>query len=425
MKIAASSLKGYILEETLAFLIRNVGYRLLADAVEDAYELRKAPHGLTVRGRGWWHQADVLGELIWNPAFTHPIRLFVEAKWRGVRPPRGDGLEERDPQRVGIDVVRQAVGIVEDLRQNITMTRVSDPCVAEDCPAELEYRGRTRRYDYRYAIFSTSGFTKDAVRYALAHQVSLIDLSLPHFNDLRRVIDQVGNQVFRQLEHFTAQGAPLDNEADDDGEPGRATSGRIIETVRFALRELLYRNMDRFPYQYVNKRRSLLPVVRDALRPLQEVADGYGEVFVGMAAGGVMIVLIADSEGDRHAFIRALNRRPTIEIEIYYERDGRGKVERTWRIVPSGDRGGDEQFQLSFRVPDMIFDHIRDNDTAPDVLASKSLYFSQITVYRVDGRNTVMGLLSLSRGWYRRAKQQIDEEERQQKRRQSRRRRGP
>jgi hypothetical protein len=29
------------------------------------------------------HQVDVLGELLWVPAFTFPTRLFVEANARG------------------------------------------------------------------------------------------------------------------------------------------------------------------------------------------------------------------------------------------------------------------------------------------------------------------------------------------------------
>ncbi|WP_254407162.1 restriction endonuclease [Streptomyces sp. GMY02] len=38
-------------------------------------------------------------------------------------------------------------------------------------------RPRTR-YRYSYAIFSTSGFSRDAQEYALALQISLVDLSI-------------------------------------------------------------------------------------------------------------------------------------------------------------------------------------------------------------------------------------------------------
>ena len=80
--MSADSLAGYILEELIAFLIRNTGYRLLVDAVQDPIELRSVANGLNVIGRGALHQVDVLGELAWIPAFTFPLRLIVEAKCR-------------------------------------------------------------------------------------------------------------------------------------------------------------------------------------------------------------------------------------------------------------------------------------------------------------------------------------------------------
>lgn len=66
---------GYVLEEVLAWLIRNAGYRLLVDPIQDERELARRGAGLVVRGRGGVHQADVLGELAWIPAFTfsYPI----------------------------------------------------------------------------------------------------------------------------------------------------------------------------------------------------------------------------------------------------------------------------------------------------------------------------------------------------------------
>jgi hypothetical protein len=77
--ISAKSLRGYLLEEILADLIRHAGYRLLVDPAQGP-ELDRRPNGLVVIGRGGVHQADVLGQLLWVPAFTFPLRLFVEAK---------------------------------------------------------------------------------------------------------------------------------------------------------------------------------------------------------------------------------------------------------------------------------------------------------------------------------------------------------
>jgi hypothetical protein len=80
--ISPEALAGYILEELLAYLLRNAGYRLLTDESQDPHELASRHHGLVIRGRGAEHQVDVLGELLWIPAFTFPIRLVLEAKCR-------------------------------------------------------------------------------------------------------------------------------------------------------------------------------------------------------------------------------------------------------------------------------------------------------------------------------------------------------
>ena len=51
-RLSLATLRGYVLEEVLARLIQNTGYRLLVDASQDAEELRNLPNGLAIRGRG-------------------------------------------------------------------------------------------------------------------------------------------------------------------------------------------------------------------------------------------------------------------------------------------------------------------------------------------------------------------------------------
>lgn len=88
--ISRDSLRGYVLEELLAKLIQNTGYRPLADASQDPDELENRPNGLAVRGRGGAHQVDVLGELLWIPAFTFPIggaRTTAGGRRRTGQPP--------------------------------------------------------------------------------------------------------------------------------------------------------------------------------------------------------------------------------------------------------------------------------------------------------------------------------------------------
>jgi hypothetical protein len=65
-------LRGYLLEEALAWLLRNTGYRLLVHKSQDPNELVMNGDTLFVQGRGTTHQADVLGEFALTPAFSLP-----------------------------------------------------------------------------------------------------------------------------------------------------------------------------------------------------------------------------------------------------------------------------------------------------------------------------------------------------------------
>jgi hypothetical protein len=133
--------------------LRDNGYRLLVAAQQDPEALRGGAHGLLVRGRGADHQADVLGELALPIPFSLPLRIFVEAKCRAAKTGLGD--------------VRNAHGVVHDVNEHFGTASAGARRVAD------------RRYHYRYTLFSASGFTMPAQRYALAQQISLVDPLCP------------------------------------------------------------------------------------------------------------------------------------------------------------------------------------------------------------------------------------------------------
>jgi hypothetical protein len=84
--ISQDVLAGYLLEELLASLIQSAGYRLLVDASQDEVELKNSRSGdLQVKGRGGFHQVDVLGEFTFVPAFSQPLRLFVYGSCSSLR----------------------------------------------------------------------------------------------------------------------------------------------------------------------------------------------------------------------------------------------------------------------------------------------------------------------------------------------------
>ena len=66
--ISEAALKGYLLEEALAWVLSGSGYRLLVHKSQDPGELEDGRNGLCVKGRGAEHQVDVLGEFVATPA---------------------------------------------------------------------------------------------------------------------------------------------------------------------------------------------------------------------------------------------------------------------------------------------------------------------------------------------------------------------
>jgi hypothetical protein len=202
MSISKDTLKGYILEEVLAYLIRHTGYKLLVNSSQDPRDLDNRGNGLVVKGRGGVHQVDVLGQLEWIPAFTFPLRLFVEAKFRS--------------DKTGIDAVRNAIGVLIDINQNNSPTR--------------EQKIFPQKYQYVYALFSASGFSRPAIEMAFAHQISLIDLSGDEFDGLRNVISQSADIIVGQINRQDY------NESDEQEVYGQ---GELVLNVRNILRSAL------------------------------------------------------------------------------------------------------------------------------------------------------------------------------------------
>lgn len=334
MKISKETLKGYLLEEALAFLLKNTGYRLLVDPRQDPYELKSRGNGLVVIGRGGEHQADVLGQLYWIPTFTYPIRLFIEAKFRN--------------GKTGIDVVRSAIGILEDLNQNYSTMR--------------ETRILVRRYHYNYAIFSTSGFSKNAVDMAIAHKISLIDLSGNDYYTLRNAIDSTANNIIHTLKLS----------GDSDIDETKESRGSLIKAIRDFLRKELRTWPPEIPYYEPHDIQTIFKLT-DFFDTFIHHLTKIKELFVGMANGPFLLVLKADNPED---FINYARKYPTHKIHINWSyNDNHG---RRWKITPYNS----EDYVLSFTLPRTLEEFIfGSNNPTKTALLAKSEFLASITIY--------------------------------------------
>ncbi|HZM79916.1 MAG TPA: restriction endonuclease [Candidatus Limnocylindrales bacterium] len=303
--ISANALAGYLLEEAIAFLLSSNGYRLLQHSDADEQALRQAGHGLLVRGRGADHQADVLGDLLMPTPFSLPVRLFVEAKNRG--------------SKVGLAEVRNAHGVIDDVNQQYS-TELS-----------TSYRHPLRRYQYRYALFSAAGFKKDAQSYALAQQISLVDLSGPAFEPLVTAVERAADLI-----HTEATAADL--------------TTFPVRQVRTALRTAFGKAgtgsiLAGMPTDGTS---GGLPADRLASWAASTAAEVQGSesgegLILGFPAAPFILAMHPDSMNDFETFIA--NHGSDIRVNIRFGREGpRGD----WTITPVEDP---EAFRLSFGLP--------------------------------------------------------------------------
>lgn len=277
------SLRGYLLEEVLAHLLRNSGYELLRSEL-DPTELVSRSNGLNVRGRGADHQADVLGQLSWTPAFSRPIRLFVEAKFR--------------QKHTGVEELREAVGILQDLNTRYTRDDHSSPMV--------------KRYSYRYALFSTSGFSRPAADYALAHELSVIDLRVGAFDTLVQAIRATAPHINEVMpdgrQPGISPGAALRATLRTAFEHELARSGTALahsRAVRLGDDHLADRVLDSIPDETRGRLSAhhISPLLR-ACRPLVEHVAREEPLIIGMPEAPYFLALRPDSWSDFASYVR-------------------------------------------------------------------------------------------------------------------------
>lgn len=158
------AIKGLILEEILLNLLKESGYIPITNINNDE-TLTMGTNGIEVKGRGWNHQIDAIADFAVSPPFSYPLRLLLEAKFYS--------------SRVGIDIIRNAVGVLKDVSEywiSNNRNEISKP-----------------RYHYQYAVFTSSSFSSPAQKYAFAQDIYLIKLEnnryfLPIINSIRDLV---------------------------------------------------------------------------------------------------------------------------------------------------------------------------------------------------------------------------------------------
>jgi hypothetical protein len=311
-------------------------------------------NGLCVKGRGAEHQADVLGEFAFTPAFSLPIRLFLEAKF--------------NQKKCELRVVRNAHGIIHDINENF----VHGP--------GNRLRKRCR---YVYALFSTSGFTETAQDFAVAQQISLVDLSGASFAWLRHSIESAAEELYIFQVHYQVRQFPV--------RWMRNQLRRMLGTMPDILYEAGYQEapdlvddekyLQTKAFGFPQVAAPVLGHLSDTLKERQQ-----NELLLGFPAAPFILPLAAD---DIEPFLSYARDHP--EHAIRLRRTGEGR-EAEWSVSPAGEWedslfAAPEGYRLTFNLPERLEVWISEHEEhrASRIRAIKTQFLSEIIIYRLEG----------------------------------------
>lgn len=334
--------KGYLLEIVLSKLIEVNGYEVIREhnipyeysVPYEEQEIVSNPNGLNVRGRGGYHQFDTLGTFKITPPFVYPLRLFVEAKCYA-------------STKVGIDRVRMGVGVLNDINTNYATVDLSTEQLS------------IKRYQYHYAIFSTSGFSKPAQRYAIAHKIHLIDLSNDAYKGIINLIEQIVDEL-------------MDNSDIDPSE---------FNNFKNLFSELIH---DGYYYHGDNKF-----FVSDLLHLVRVLKYNIENQFLYLATINSvhMIPLLANSE-----FNELLKSNPHQNVSIHFNPENPDE----WIIVPIVDNDEVPNLSISFTLPELLREYIY-QDVENTMLVKEKFIHKFVFIAYLDNDNPTICTLTFNK----------------------------
>ena len=340
--------KGYLLEIVLSKLIEVNGYEVITESnlpydtgvTHDGQEIESKHNGLNVRGRGGYHQFDTLGTFRITPPFVYPLRLFVEAKCYA-------------STKVGIDRVRVGVGILNDINTNYSTVNLSTEQLS------------VKRYQYHYAIFSTSGFSNPAQRYAIAHKIHLIDLSSDVYKDIINLIHQIIDEL-------------MDN-SDIDDTQFNSFKRTFSELIRD---EVAYHRMSSYCWDEY-----LFNI--DLKMLIMELKNNIENQFIYLATinSVYMIPLLANSE-----FNELLKTNPHQDVSIHFNPE----KPKEWIIVPIINGSENPSLSIRFTLPKLLRQYIH-QDAEKAMRVKEKIIDKIVFIAYLDNENPTLCTLTFNK----------------------------
>lgn len=335
---SVGQVQGMLLEESLLYLLRFCGYTPITGVGKD-HTLKKGRAGLEVRGRGENHQIDAIADFRVPQPFSNPSRLLIEAKFKD--------------RRIGINVVRNAVGVLKDVSEYWATGRPP-----QKCP----------RYHYQYAILASSGFSKQAEQYAAAQDVYLIPFAKGGF--FTPVLDAI---------------AALQPNGENTERTRRMELPMSLSTLRRMVRDVLNeRNVE------WRRRDERIPTQMNmVIRAVREIEFSI----LAVTLNRLPLVLVP-SPG-----VSLADLRDTVYVRIYWNDEG-------WYLEEANAR---QRKLFSFDLPEALFkQYAEQNRLSPErAVQLKGEALAQLDALIVQDGRTRLIQFRLDQDWIRRVLQRL------------------
>lgn len=343
-----TQIRGILLEEIVLYLLEKVGYRIVNSGEEGT---RTGRAGLEIQGRGEWHQVDALAAFDYTPSFMYPLRLMVEAKCYSIRYP------------VQIEVVRNSLGVLRDITENYFTY-----------PINTDEEVQLQRFNYHSAIFSTSGYTEGAQRYAIAHQIFLIQYQRVPL--IRPIVDAL---LEINAEHFR-------NDLQRGAAVNFAPEHPLME-LRMNFRKMLRNDTD-FNISDFFTEDGIDLITERILASTRTIQGSY----YGMLQGRYPMHFLSGSELPSVLFLNS----DEISCAIHHNEES-----NSWSFIPTQyNVESPNFFELQFDLPDEIAVLLREIWGNPEAVAGlKRERFSYLNLAGKIGNIRRQVRLSLDEGW--------------------------
>lgn len=156
-------------------ILLNIGY---AEVKSDGLYIFDGSPGQMIQGLGEAHNADVLLEPPVQIPFLSNTRILIECK--------------DYKKRVGLDIVRSALGLREDVNHFdvIDINKLAERKKQRRSSIVHNYE----RFSYQVVVASLNGFTTQAQEFAATHRIPLLGFDkMPFWSNLRYILEYAEN----------------------------------------------------------------------------------------------------------------------------------------------------------------------------------------------------------------------------------------